>query len=483
MRAVTAGVTLGLALAFALAGAGCKQASSDYCDSNKPACPDGLFCDTINRVCLDEGPACDPQHPCVIPDLPACVGGMCVQCDSPDDCADNPFPGCDPDNMCTGLCTTDADCDMSSSVCMPDGSCAAVDAVLYTAPAPANPMGECISTDPCDLEYAVNMKVDEVRHIVHLAPMQYDTGGPLAPAHDVVMIGRNATIRYNGGVGNAIVANGGHRVEIDFLAVRDANGTTPLTGNGVFCDGGATVVANGMRSLANDAAGVGVVDCMVELTGVEIDGNSVDGINVNSNNAMLDVTSASIHDNVFVGIEIVLGRATVRRSIVRTNFHGGIEMGGPTPGTVENSIIVGNGSGAGFGGIRFLFQDDNVFRFNVVSANVSPSGASGMQCGNPVLGFNNILDDDVNAANCVNNNSIFTTNAGASSGTPIMTGIDPAALFLNTSNPADPNYYHLKATAVAKDFGAAQPDVLVDIDGQPRQFGSASDSGADEVQQ
>lgn len=482
MRAITAGAALAFVVAL---GAGCKQASSDYCDSNKPACPDGLFCDTINRVCIDTGPACDATHPCEIPDLPACVGGTCVQCDSPDDCADNQFPGCDGDNMCTGLCTDDNDCDLSSSVCMPDGSCAAVDDVIYTAPgAPAS--GDCTAAEPCDLEYGVETVLSADRYIVHLEAMQYDTPGQLVPAHDVVLVGRGATIRYNGvSDGSVIVVGGGVRVEIDFIAIRDGKGTVPTTvGNGIYCDGSSHVVANGMRSLSNDANGIAATDCTLELTGVEIDGNTFDGINLNSDSAMLDVIAASIHDNTNVGVKVVLGSAAVRRSIVRTNFHGGIEMGGADPGTIENSIIAGNGSGApsSFGGVRFLFQDGNVFRFNVVSANISPSGASGEQCGNPVMGMNNILDDDVNSGSCRNDNSIFTTNAGSSSGDPIMTGVDPTSLFLTTTI-GDPNYYHLKNTAVAKDFGAAQPDVLVDIDGQPRQFGSASDSGADEVQQ
>lgn len=491
MRATAIVMVAGLALGVA---GGCKHAASDYCDSDNPACPAGMFCDPDQRLCIElvDGAviSCNDSLPCTTdPDLPACVNMVCVQCDpmAPGDaCADNQFPGCAADGSCTIACTADTDC--SSDVCMPDGSCPPADTVIYTMPGGSMAPSTCTSGDPCDLEYAMT-QISATRNIVRLTNAQYDTGATLTPGFDSYFVGRGATIRYSGGTGSVFHVTDGHRVEIDYITIRDGVGATGVDGNGVYCDNGATLVSTGMRSFSNDNHGISTAACTLDLKGVEVDGNTDVGITLNDDNASLTLEGSDIHNNVESGIHVILGHATIRRTVIRTNFAGGIELSDDQASTVENCIIAHNGGGGStLGGIRFGVAAGHVFRFNTVSANLDSNPGSfrtGMQCASEVDGVANIIDDDVQDATCINDNSVFTENAGFKSGANQVTTTQ-AALFANTDMPGLSNYYRLLTGCPAVDHGGTGgpvQDVTVDIDGQPRPSGNASDSGADEVQQ
>jgi len=489
-------VIAGLGLALGVAG-GCKRTASDYCDSDNTECPSGSFCNTDLRTCIEmvDGAvtSCHTPAECLDPAYPACFGDVCTECepgDPGDNCADNDYPGCAADGTCSIACADDSDCSMGSGVCLADGKCAHEAEVIYTTPGGPIDPSTCSKADPCDLEYGVGL-IDGTRHIVHLINATYDTLlGELTPGADAIFVGRDATIRYNSSVGadgSVFHVTGGHRIEIDFIVLRDGTGTTGAAGNGVYCDGGATLVSTGMRAFSNDNHGISTALCTVDLTDVEIDGNDDVGITINDELATLAIDGAEIHTNVGSGIHVITGSATVRRAVIRNNFGGGLELSDKAS-VVENCIIAHNGSGSSnYGGIRFGPTPDHVFRFNTVSANLdSNPGAlrTGMQCNAQVNGVANILDDDLQEGTCINDNSVFTENASTRSGAAQVTATQ-VELFANVDMPGNANYYRLNTGCPAVNaagVGAPVADVTVDIDGQPRPVGNASDSGADEVQ-
>ena len=490
MRAAVAIAIAGLA-----AAGGCKRASSLYCDVNAPSCPDGYFCDSTDRVCVElvDGAIirCDQAHPCSEP-LPFCQDQVCVECGENAHCDDNPLPVCGPDNTCIA-CVADEECD--TEVCLYDGTCAAPGTVIYTAhDGPAS--GPCEVDTPCDLRYAVELVLSATRNVIKLGPGSHDITAALDPRDfDMTLIGRGADIVYTGAGNDNVLEFGSPSPVADphvqVYYVRLTGGRGPFTqGSGIRCSDGSRLTAREVRIDGNDAAGINALSgCTADISEATLFNNDLGSIVLNV--GQVTVTDSTIRNSggvdstpeEWAGVVVIDGSLDIRRSIIRGNTFGGLDLA-EGPHVVENCLIIGNGSNnSEVGGIRFGFDSGHTFRFNTVVNNDNESGTStGVLCGTPFRGSGNLFHDNTVAASCAQDFSLFTDSAlPAPPGDNQVTGVtDP--MFAST-DPANPMYYHLGPQSPAVNAAQTILDVTDDVDREirPSSGNPASDIGADEV--
>jgi hypothetical protein len=472
-----------LVLGIAAALAACEKNASLYCDENDTTCPPGYYCETGTRICVQntDGAPCDQTHPCMEP-TPFCLDMQCVECGGDPDCADNDLPVCGPNNTCIG-CSEDNDCDGRGDVCQPDGFCAEEARVIYTDPEGLM-SGTCDRASPCDLFYAVDQVLgDDARDIIHLAPGQHDIPSALDVRNSVMFLGRGAEIRYLGADDNVIEIDttAGLDVALYYVEITGGNGSFP-SGNGIRCDLQSSLTIREVSVHDNDQSGLLVRDCTADLGRAEIYDNNAGGVLLER--GRLTVLDSIIRINTgAAGITALMGIVEIRRSVVRINSSGGLDFTGGGPHVVENCLLIGNGGGGDpVGGAYFGLGSGHTFRFNTVVGNTNDtSTAAGVSC-TTLIGTGNIFDDPVEAT-CTMNYSLFTTNAGTPppAGMNVLEDMDP--MFLNDTDPAMPDYYHLDANSPAVNAGEQPAAVNDDIDGdlRPSTSNPAPDMGADEV--
>jgi hypothetical protein len=487
--------SLALGVVLIVAASACTRPTDGYCCTSESQCldvggveqlcPSGQLCDDTGAMGAAHSCYADPDvqtcaddpGSCVDP-TPACVGGICVECEVDDQCTTSLAPHCDlslfrcgdcdatsqcerfaPMSTCgtSGACVQcepgdpigESDvCSASSPVCGADGACrrcedhrecgsgacdlaggtcAEAGEIAYVDASASGGNTACTSTAKCD-SIAKGLAVG--RPYVVIAPGDYQED-VIAMAQTVSLIGYGATLRAqtNGAVA---IATGGATGEVSVFGL-----TITASTGGVDCTGSTTL----------STARVTLVDCLVSnFTGVGVVGYRCD---------------------------MVLSRTRV------TNANGGgIDL---TQAGVDitNSIIDGNGPDGTFGGIQITNPRPQPSRiaFNTIVDNATGAGTTtpGIACasGGVLDAFHsNIIDGNTGAAaqvsggpNCSYEHSLINPAFGGNenvTGDPMLT--------------AD---FHIAAASPAKDQGLAGTDITDDFERQLRD--ATPDIGADEL--
>jgi hypothetical protein len=467
-----------------LAAAACKTVANPlYCEAMSD-CADVSgrpFCDLagefdLKNTCVADPSVCSIALPCEIAGLPACVDGVCQECDDRADCTGHAgMPACGAAHVCVE-CTENTDCpgarpfcDVGAEMCR---GCAADD--------------EC-ATGACN-------KATGVCHLESDLVFVATNGGGTACTRQApcgsMLAGLNAVI----GSRDVILASGTYNEPLDVVdfdvtikgpvtisspsaAALRVMGNRPVRlENVTFTDGsqGLTCTGSGGRASLH-------LEQVVVGTGPNV------GLSLDTCDAVLDRTRIAGRSGL--GINTTAASLTIRRSEIVSNTGGGIRVA-TTDYDIENTFIVKNGTdgttGSDVGGIRFTTDAPgglakSRFEFNTVAYNVADDMAKeGVHCdltgqvnfgNNIVVGVNADAVDP--AANCKWRYSAFTITVG-SGGDNNLSG-----------NPAfedDASNYHLSNRSPCRNAADPGATVTVDFDGQPRPVGGRADIGADEFQ-
>src|SRR5687768_10246492 len=235
-------VLVALVAVCAMLGCG-RTLNPAYCADH----PEDVDCKNAGLVAIDAPPGCAANGCVGNPNGTVCdtATQQCVQCIVGVD--DNACVGetmiCGDDNLCHG-CIYDAHC--TSSVCLPNGSCAMEGDVLYARPAGT---GDCSLANPCSFTTAVQMATT-ARHIIKLTA----TNGtvyrepPIAFTMPIAIqvLGPSTTFQPTQD-GDAITVTMGN-VELVGLTVSTATGATA---DGVSCTGTARLGLSRMSIVDN----------------------------------------------------------------------------------------------------------------------------------------------------------------------------------------------------------------------------------------
>lgn len=419
-------------MVFALVGAmalgACgKQLNPEFCARN----PDDKDCRGTDLVAVDAPMGCSSNDDCTAdPMRGVCEvsSGYCEQCVPGGDtsaCAGN-AEICGDDRMCHG-CIVDADCP-ASNVCLPSGTCANANDVLYVAP---HGTGTCDLGSPCNLPMAITL---------------------LTPARSTIKLTTNQGATY----------------DADPKLVFDKNQQVTVLGIG------ATFTPT------TDGTGIAVTMGDVTIDGLTITGaDGMMGDGVSCTNATMTLRRVTSTQNADHGVKTMSCMATIERSRFSKNPKGGMQLSGGTL-EVRNNIIDGNGSTALKNGNVEIGMAAGRFVFNTVADNLSENGGgartSGVKCdksGAFLVAHNIIVDNGgANAATSGDCNVIDN-----------FVGNDSAAVHFG------PEYHLTSETPVTnpiiRDDPNADADCKVngqyidDFDGQPRPY-QLCDRGADE---
>lgn len=489
------GLAVWAVAAAALAAGGCTRRNQDFCCTTAEACErhggdgtivecvegsDRPYCDNQTRTCIEPpGVPCDPEGECADPDTPVCFEGLCVECGVALDCPfsapvcgdsdhqckactdsvecgtfdDRPYcdrgacvgcrdaedcaaasPVCDPDDrMCRG-CVTGSEC--ASNVCdWVGGACVDESDVLYVS---ADGIGDtCTREDPCGSIQDAQAAAGSGRNWILMAPDSYqetvNIDGDL-----LRIVADGADLRPSTIDSPAFDVRGGADLRISGLHIHDADGNGDGPGDGVYCtnSGGASTLL---------------------LDRVLIDANDDQGVDAN-------------------GCDL-----TITRSVISDNRRGGIDLDS-VDFDVTNNFIVTNGSGSSVSAGVLIDKNPPTrgrLEHNTIVANINPGGnPSGVQCvlvGNAIGFRNNIIFGNQGSATQVDgDNCEHTFSVIGPNGAPGDGNIQTAPTFVSETD------FHLAAGSSGID-SAAESDIAVDFDGQPRPGGSANDIGADEL--
>lgn len=460
---------------------GCLKPNPAYC----PAHPEDPAC------------SCDAPSDCMAP-TPACQlsTATCVQCIADSDCTGTE-PGCElstatcvecvTDSHCTGnepvcdaglnacrACSSHADC--LSLLCLPDGSCAAVDDVSYVDGAAPTVNTTCTQALPCDnFEKAY---LAATRPYIKASGIVTDDMPVTIENKTTTIFGAPGTTVTRSNAGDVFDIKGASTVVIHGLAIR---GVGAQSGNGMSIRDDAVVSLNSVKIHRNAEHGISLDAPMLSIVGSEIAQNTGAGINADS--GALTISSSAIHGNTGVGVQVgvlatTLGLVTIGSTLIANNSGGGLSV--TADYTVTNSIISANGSPvSGIGGVLLATTNQSaVFQFNTVANNISHAnvdgGARGISCRDAVVAVtNSILTNNVIATTCNVTYSLTTLpGTGNKSGVPMFVNIGIDALAAG--------FYRIATGSAAKDSANPAATLTVDIDGDPRPAGSA-DMGADET--
>jgi hypothetical protein len=177
------------------------------------------------------------------------------------------------------------------------------------------------------------------------------------------------------------------------------------------------------------------------------------------------------------------GTLTVSQSTVSGNAGGGISMAASGFVSVTNNFIYRNGNTltAVAGGLTLKPMGASKVEFNTIvdnQANASSTSTGGVFCDQTgFVAANNIIFRILGGTTGTVQ-TIGNCTYGSSINMPGATPIDNPLHFVNPNTP--PFDYHLSATSPPGVVQAAGACTGIDLDGDPRPFGSACDLGADE---
>lgn len=450
---------IGLAAMAGLAAfvVACTKHPSDFCCTTAESCayfgsqpvtpctdPDRPYCDDTGaygtaNVCIPDPTqtSCKVAQDCKNPDLPYCVGGVCVECDGDSTCSGakavcEPMahvcvecidsstctsataPVCDATQHACRGCTADAEC--ASNVCDREtGSCVAEASVIYLSPT-GQTSGTCTRAAPCKTFALGLAQVSSTRDIIKAAPGTY-SGKATIDGVTVTIFGDGATIQPTATDQSVIAVTNVANATIVGMAVNGSTG--PVSGIGIRCDAGS--------------------------------------------------------------------RLRVHRSTVKANGGGGILVSGCEYSLLNNIIIGNGGASSALGGVKIdsiTSSGLHEFSFNTVAGNTGVAGANtGVDCSSVFvpLSFSSSI---------VYGNTVGGTGAqvGGAMCSWSYSDIGPQAVTGTGNINADPQFvnagagdFHIQASSPARNVADPAASLGVDIDLDMRPCGAARDMGADEV--
>ncbi len=464
---------------------GCEYNVSTFCCSSEASCAE--FPGTPITLCTgDPGrPYCDeagdfgPRHTCVEdpggadcetpddcaddPDHPFCVDGTCVECEDASACTvDAPVcatdthacEGCEDDGGCTEFPTTPR-CLTTSGACVV--CIEAIDCTAATSPVCDEDTNECrtcaahseCASEACDRE--TGACVAEA-NVIYLAP-----GGAAGSCTLAAPCGTFAQgLAQVSGSRNVIKAAAG-----------TYSGQVSISGVAV------TIYADG--AIAQPQAADPVVVDVTSGANVTIEGMTIDGITGGATGTGLTCRLSST--------------LRLRQSSVIRNGGGGLSISGCQYSLINNIIALNGGTTSSFGGVlvgSIAVPGMHEFSFNTVAANTGATNTTtGLECASI-------------ATPLVFSNSIIYGNTVAT-GTPMQVGgdsdcswsysdIGPQAVTGTGNINSDPMFvdaanrnFHVLGASPAKDVADPAATLAIDIDADLRPQGAARDMGADEV--
>lgn len=397
----------------------------------------GTECEA-NAECSAQAPVCDANG-----------SGTCVQClpSVPESCGGS-TPVCGMDNACHA-CSAHADC--ASDACLPDGSCAAEEDVVYVRQGGAG-AGACTQSAPCgDFGAAVD-KVSAKRQYLRISGTLTNNNSDDEGQQSFTILGEPGAILRNTVPRPLLDLRRGGTVEIYDLVMN------PLE-MGANIENGSQLILHRSKISGGRSEAILIRNGSATILQSEISesgGNGRRGISLQ--NGELTIDRSKISSNLGGGI-VVSGnqRFLITNSFIVSNSGGGgLQISRPGAGSkLEfNTIVDNRNSGTNFSDVGGIFCDDSNFLFanNLIFRN--SGGLTGIV---QTLGA------------CRYGNSFI--NAGNGSG-------DSSLGFRSNVAPFD---YHLTAGSPASVRDAAGTCTGMDYDGDSR-AGILCDLGADEVQ-
>jgi hypothetical protein len=404
-------------------GSGTDAAPVTSCDGPED-------CDEAAPICADEG--------------------ICVGCQTVDDCADTGLGVCDPETRQCRACTDHGEC--ASAVCDIDtGACAADTEVLRVAPdGQAAPCGTAVR--PCALIDEALVQVDLERRFIHLAPGTYNQIVSL-PEFAVTIVGPEAIIDATGfEVDSAVAVSAESAITIDGVTVVHPAAT--FDGGAIRCDN-STLTLRRVIARESGSYGLAASDCA------------------------LTVQDSRFLANQQLGLSLSRGELTLERSWIDGNGEGGMITS--SAGVIRNNLFTSNGAINQYNGaIRGEFTKAGtplLIAYNTFAGNACEGFETTIiSCvAGTTLSSNIIVDSTVNAGG-----GIVRCPGGVVSSNLTDVAIDEPGYILGEPLFVSPvrGDYHVDAKSPAVDGGDPDFATATDQSGAPRPLGRGPDIGA-----
>jgi Right handed beta helix region len=412
-----------------------------------------------HRAIPQQGTPCETAEQCPAEKAVCDVGGsgVCVEClpESANACSGN-RPICGEDAACRG-CQAHSDC--ASDACLPEGSCAEEDKVVFlkeggTSGGPGNTNGKCSKETPCGTMAAALLQLTSARPYLRVTGTITSVGSILT-ARTITMLGSpGAVLKGSTDTDDPSILDlrTGSKVEIHDLTLQDT------ARNGVRVADASTLLFHRSKLLNTKLDGI-----LVETNGsAEISQSEISNCGTSLN----------------FGVTLNTGSLTITRSKLANNS-GGVFVGEGQRFTISDSFIVGSKviggiyakkPGAGSKLERSTIADNK-------AATTSASYAGGIYCDDASFTFSsNILFRNTggaggflqNAGACKLTGSLVSSNSQAETG---------SLGFRSNTAPFD---YHLTAASPPTVLDAGGACTGVDYDGDVRGEDGGCDLGADE---